>query len=75
MGSTVDLMKLVSSLTLFGAVAEDFAAREGDFALEPFVADANAILEAALREGHERCRHTLVTLQAAKRRAPPQPTS
>jgi uncharacterized protein (DUF1810 family) len=62
MGSEVDARKLVSSLTLFEAVAGDFARREahGDVA---HVADqARAILEFAAREGYERCRFTLEQL-------------
>ena len=62
MGSEIDARKLVSSLTLFEAVAGDFARREahGDVA---HVADqARAILEFAAREGYERCRFTLEQL-------------
>jgi uncharacterized protein (DUF1810 family) len=56
MGSSIDVVKLVSSMTLFGATAERIQDRE--------VADrANEILEAAEAQGHPRCRITLQSLR------------
>ncbi|MDP2345023.1 MAG: DUF1810 family protein [Deltaproteobacteria bacterium] len=48
MGSHIDALKLVSSLTLFGAVAEETR----------LVTLADAILEVAARQGFVRCAHT-----------------
>jgi uncharacterized protein (DUF1810 family) len=58
MGSEIDVMKLVSSLTLFRGVAQ----RAGD---QPMVEVAEAILTVAEAAGHPRCRHTLERLAAA----------
>lgn len=65
MGSRVDALKLVSSLTLFEAVADGLAGREpsGDITL---VADqAREILAAAALQGYERCDFTLQHLESS----------
>lgn len=54
MGSSIDVLKLISSMTLFHAVAE----RTG----HPLRDVAEQILMAAERAGHERCAHTLARL-------------
>ena len=59
MGSTIDVTKLVSSLTLFGRLAHQLHAEEGgeDYAAIARVADD--ILSVAKAEGHPACRFTL----------------
>jgi uncharacterized protein (DUF1810 family) len=59
MGSEIDVLKLVSSLTLFRGVAE--RARN-----QPMVEVAERILAAAEAAGHPRCRYTLERLAAAE---------
>lgn len=70
MGSRIDVLKLISSLTLFGAVAENLRANEGgtESAAEyRQLADvAEEILVAAEAEGYQRCAFTLDRLRASR---------
>jgi uncharacterized protein (DUF1810 family) len=62
MGSEIDAMKLVSSLTLFEHVARELAPRS-DRARQ--LAEASRrVLDAASAEGHPRCARTLAVLQS-----------
>jgi uncharacterized protein (DUF1810 family) len=71
MGSNIDALKLVSSMTLFGPVARSMAA-EPDFAGAQELAElAEAILSAAEAQGYGRCEFT----QAALREAGPAPSA
>ena len=63
MGSTIDLMKLVSSLTLFEAVAARLYERDGIEAHGSLVPLADDVLMAAFAEGHPRCQLTLARLR------------
>jgi uncharacterized protein (DUF1810 family) len=57
MGSEIDAVKLVSSLTLFEAIANRLADHSPEArALLPL---ATAVLEQAAREGYPRCEYTL----------------
>ena len=59
MGSDIDAVKLVSSMTLFARVAAQMiAAGDTRSELTDLVADAEAILSAAAAQGYERCAHT-----------------
>jgi uncharacterized protein (DUF1810 family) len=59
MGSDIDALKLVSSMTLFARVAAQMIV-EGDVRNElvDLAAHAEAILSAATAQGYERCAHT-----------------
>jgi uncharacterized protein (DUF1810 family) len=71
MGSTIDLMKLVSSLTLFEAAAARLYERDGVDAHGALVPLADEVLMAAFAEGlmaafaegHPRCQRTLARLR------------
>lgn len=65
MGSSIDVVKLVSSLTLFGRIATDLHATEPDADYVRLADVAAAILEGAEREGYPPCRITLERLQAS----------
>jgi uncharacterized protein (DUF1810 family) len=56
MGSTIDALKLVSSLTLFRRAAQEAGG------LDPFVAHCEAILRRADEQGFPPCAHTLAQL-------------
>jgi hypothetical protein len=56
MGSQIDALKLVSSLTLFEAVARERAS--DDAAAARFADLASAVLDQAAREGYPRCEFT-----------------
>jgi uncharacterized protein (DUF1810 family) len=64
MGSHVDALKLVSSLTLFQAVAADLVHRDdaGD-EIAKVAERARAILETVATQGYERCDFTLQQLE------------
>jgi len=66
MGSEIDARKLVSSLTLFEAVAEGMAARSGDPALATLAERIGEVLAAAERQGYERCAITLDKLGSSE---------
>jgi len=71
MGSSIDALKLVSSLTLFEAVAR-LEAGEGDPSQLPLAQVAEEILTRAEAQGLSRCRYTLGQLERADvRRRPP----
>lgn len=63
MGSPIDALKLVSSMTLFAEVARRLAATDGQLAAARLALVAEEILEAAATEGFGRCRHTLAELE------------
>ena len=71
MGSDIDAVKLVSSMTLFARVAAQMIA-DGDARKEltDLVADAQAILTAAADQGYERCAHTERALATTRSPAP-----
>jgi uncharacterized protein (DUF1810 family) len=56
MGSSINVLKLISSMTLFHGVAE----RLGQ---QPLLEVCEEILTAAESQGHERCRYTLERLR------------
>lgn len=58
MGSDIDLLKLVSSMTLFGAMARRINEGEAADECRRIAAAAEEILDAAAREGHARCAFT-----------------
>jgi len=59
MGSEIDALKLVSSLTLFERVARGRLVSKADAALEELVTLAAEILATAEAQGYPRCRFTL----------------
>lgn len=64
MGSEIDAMKLVSSMTLFAEIAGD--ARLRDIAgIAELGTLANEILETASAAGYPKCEHTLTVLRSA----------
>lgn len=58
MGSEIDALKLVSSMTLFARIAREAAAETHSPALAALADHADAILAAAAAEGYERCAFT-----------------
>ena len=64
MGSEIDVLKLVSSMTLFGHIARAAHAR-GFPALEVVASRAEEILRAAAAQGYARCAFTEDRLGAA----------
>ena len=58
MGSHIDAVKLVSSMTLFARVARDANGDDPRPELGTLVAHADAILAAAAAQGYERCAFT-----------------
>ena len=62
MGSRVDAMKTVSSVTLFGEIAQRVRGPGDDDPLAAFARTADEVLRAAETEGYARCRHTLERL-------------
>lgn len=69
LGSAVDVQKVVSSLTLFHAIARGMAEPAHDNQASGFVATAGRLLSRAEREGFARCRFTLKALSRSP--APP----
>jgi hypothetical protein len=67
MGSSIDALKLVSSLTLFGAVARrlDSAGESEEYAALANLAEE--ILATAAQEGYPPCRYTQERLTAGAR--------
>jgi uncharacterized protein (DUF1810 family) len=63
MGSTIDALKLVSSLTLFGDAARRLFLDEGQPAHDALARVADEVLAAAATQGYPRCRYTLVQLK------------
>lgn len=66
MGSEIDAMKLVSSLTLFGHVAKALAVEEDSTAFAVVASAADDVLAAAAREGFPPCAATLQRLHAPR---------
>jgi uncharacterized protein (DUF1810 family) len=64
MGSSIDVLKLVSSLTLFEAAAGRLCGSEGGEAHASLGTIADEILSAAFAEGYPRCQYTLARLRA-----------
>ena len=61
MGSSIDAMKLVSSLTLFSAIGKRLSPEASE--LREFRRVAEEVLEAAGKEGYPPCRYTLSRLE------------
>jgi uncharacterized protein (DUF1810 family) len=59
MGSRIDALKFISSLTLFGSIAATLHASEGDEAYRGVAKTLEAVLESAESEGFRRCSFTL----------------
>jgi uncharacterized protein (DUF1810 family) len=66
MGSHLDARKLVSSLTLFEAVAADVHQSQHAVAVADVANQAGAVLDLAATQGFTRCRFTLDTLEMPK---------
>lgn len=64
MGSDIDARKVVSSLTLFGRVAEGLHAAEGLEVYQRLASVADEVLAAAVAEGFAPCEYTLHRLRA-----------
>jgi len=64
MGSSIDVTKLVSSLTLFVHVARQLSAAEGLDAYRDLIATGDEVLAAAAEQGYPACRFTLDRLRA-----------
>lgn len=62
MGSSIDAHKLVSSLTLFGAVAKKLYDADGTDEYGSLARVADEVLAAAASAGHERCTYTLAAV-------------
>jgi uncharacterized protein (DUF1810 family) len=62
MGSPVDVLKLVSSLTLFGGIARRLACEDPSGELERLAVTIDGILTAAQGEGFPPCERTLKEL-------------
>jgi uncharacterized protein (DUF1810 family) len=65
MASPIDVLKLVSSLTLFGRVARQLHAAEGNDAHASLARSAEEVLASAASEGYPPCRYTLAQLSAS----------
>ncbi len=63
MGSEIDALKLVSSMTLFGHVAKTLHAADPQPRLAAMAAHADAILAAAAAQGYARCAYTETQLR------------
>ena len=63
MGASIDVLKLVSSLTLFGQIARSLDANEANDEYRRLADVAAQILSGAESEGYPRCRHTLRLLE------------
>jgi len=59
MGSSIDVLTLVSSLTLFGQVARTLDAPEGSDGLASFARVAEEVLGVAASQGYPPCQYTL----------------
>ncbi|HEU4690569.1 MAG TPA: DUF1810 family protein [Vicinamibacterales bacterium] len=63
MGSTIDVTKLVSSMTLFGSLAKQLHAEEGGDEYAAIARVADEILSVAKTAGYSPCQFTLDQLQ------------
>ena len=70
MGSEIDALKLVSSLTLFESVAEQLSADDASADLRTLAELASVVLSAADVQGYSRCRFTREHLAALNPRPP-----
>ena len=59
MGSEIDALKLVSSMTLFGRVAKKLSASEGVDVYGPLAEVADEVLTLAASQGYPACAYTL----------------
>lgn len=66
MGSSIDVAKVVSSMTLFGAVAKRLQANENSAEYAPVAAVADQVLALAAVEGYEPCGFTLDQLRRSE---------
>ena len=66
MGSSIDVAKVVSSMTLFGAVAKRLHATEGVAEYASVAGVADEILALASAEGYEPCQFTLSHLRRSQ---------
>jgi uncharacterized protein (DUF1810 family) len=62
MGSSIDALKLVSSLTLFSEVARRLCVSEGPESYESLVQLTEQVLDGAASQGYGRCGYTLALL-------------
>jgi uncharacterized protein (DUF1810 family) len=62
MSSSIDTLKVVSSLTLFNAAAKHLRDRDGDQANASLARVAQEVLDAAESQGYPPCRYTLARL-------------
>jgi uncharacterized protein (DUF1810 family) len=62
MGSRIDALKLVSSLTLFSETAKRLAASQGADTYESLIQVADRVLDDAVSHGYPRCGYTLTRL-------------
>jgi len=65
MGARIDALKLVSSMTLFAAVARRLASADDSGERARLADAADAILAAAARQGYPACSFTVAALRAA----------
>lgn len=63
MGASIDVLKLVSSLTLFGSIARSLNATEANHEYQRLADVAAEILAGAESEGYPPCRYTLRLLE------------
>lgn len=66
MGSSIDTLKLISSLTLFAAVAGRLAKTGDSEEYASLAALADEVLAAAAAQGYPRCRYTMERLRASE---------
>ena len=66
MGSRIDVLKLVSSLTLFGAAAQTLVDR--DTAVARLARLCESVLEEAAAQGHQSCTQTLAQIGGSAQR-------
>ncbi len=66
MGSPIDVLKLVSSLTLFGGVARRLACEDPTGEFETLAVVIEGILDAAQADGFPRCERTLESCSASR---------
>jgi uncharacterized protein (DUF1810 family) len=64
MGSEIDALKLVSSMTLFGHVAKTLHASDPQARYAAMAEHADAVLTAAASQGYEPCAYTLNRVRA-----------
>jgi uncharacterized protein (DUF1810 family) len=64
MGSDIDAIKLVSSMTLFGHVAKMLSTVDPQPRFAAVAENAEAILDAAVAQGYQRCAYTLERVRA-----------